>query len=175
MILSGRASMVLIAALVISVSLNLFGAGLIAGEVFQRRAAPMPPHHGVAPIAEGFVRATLDVPPEVRSYLRDHVERHAGTMMGELRGLRQSRGAVAEALAADPFDRQALEAAFARVRATTDRTQAVLHDALADAIEAMPTQTRRTWAESWQNRELRVPRGNGPSPWSRPDRPSPQP
>lgn len=174
MILSGRASVILIAVLVISVSLNLFGAGLIAGEVFQRRGAPMPPPDGVAPIAEGFVRATLDVPPEVRSYLRTHVERRTGAMMGELRGLRQSRRAVAQALAGEPFDRQALEAAFVQVRATTDRTQAVLHDALADAIEAMPVEARRRWAESWQNREVRLPRGDGPSPRSRPE-PPPRP
>ena len=163
MILSGRVSLILIVALVVSVCLNLFGAGLIAGDVVQRRGAPdgRPPA-GVAPIAEGFVRAALDVPPLVRPYVREHVERQAAPLMAELRNLHQARRGVARALSAEPFDRPAMEAAFAQVRTTTDRSQVLLHQALVAAIETMPADARQAWAESWRSREPRMPRGDGP-------------
>ncbi len=58
------------------------------------------------------------------------------------RELSAARQAVSEALVAEPFERERLEAAFSRLRAQTGGMQEVMHRGLTDLAERLPPEDR---------------------------------
>jgi uncharacterized membrane protein len=64
-----------------------------------------------------------DLPPEIRQEFREVLRENRGTLRRSLRELGQARRAMFEAAAARPYDRAAVEAAMARVRAASAALQ----------------------------------------------------
>jgi len=75
-------------------------------------------------------------PREMRSVLRDALTSHADQLRPELHDLVAARAAVVAAGTARPFERAALDAAMADLRARFDTTLADVQKVLADALEA---------------------------------------
>lgn len=112
--------------LVLSVMLNLFIGGVIAGRLSGAGGA-------------AFGR----LPPEVRTSVRQELFAERGDLRRALLTLRTARQDVRSALTADPFDEAAAAAALGRLRAATDGVQTIMHRAYVRAAERLPAETRR--------------------------------
>jgi uncharacterized membrane protein len=77
-----------------------------------------------------------------RDVLRASVEAHRDALREEFRAMREARDDIADALAAEPFDRDALEAAFARVDERQDAVQATIRKSFIDAAAKLPATER---------------------------------
>jgi uncharacterized membrane protein len=119
----------LVILLAVSIGLNLVLAGVMVGSRLARRDTP----HG-----EGFPPGKHPG-PEIDSVFKSH-----RAEFGERRrATARARSDVQEILNREPFDRAALDAALAKLRAETEQSQQMLHRALADAAANAPPERRR--------------------------------
>ncbi|GAB5445260.1 periplasmic heavy metal sensor [Gymnodinialimonas sp.] len=143
--------------LAVSLALNLAVVGLIAGAVMSGGG---PRDAGGAPLAlralglGPFERA---LSREDRAELRERLEGAGVELREERRAIGRSLRAVEEALRAEPFDRAAVDAAFARSRGLVVSLQETGHGALLDQIESMSAAEREALADGI----ARIMRRNG--------------
>ncbi len=94
--------------LVVSLAVNLFFGGMLAAQWLRTHGAGGPPRPEMA--MRGFA-ATL--PEEKRAMVEAHIDTMENAMRGRHADMEATRRAIHAAIAADPFDPQALRAAFA--------------------------------------------------------------
>lgn len=124
--MSGRARSWL---LIASLAVNLFLVGLMAGHRFS----PPPIPDSVPGTVFGDLRRMADVlPADTRREIRDLFESHRPEIFSGLRGIRSARDDIREILRTEPYDPEALNAAFAVLRQRTDQVQSIVHGALVD-------------------------------------------
>jgi uncharacterized membrane protein len=124
--------------LLAGLGLSLAANGLLAAIIFFH-----PGHHGgrhgpdvrMGRIEQHLSQQSLDV-------LRASVDSHRDQLREEFGALRDARGDIADALATEPFDREALEAAFARVDERQDAIQATIRKSFIDAAGKLPVAER---------------------------------
>lgn len=110
--------------------------------------------------------------PESREVLREAVGKHRDTLKREFKAMRDARGRIAGALEKEPFDRAALEAAFAEVDRHHDVIQATVQQSFVDAASKLPVEERVKLAKGGERylRRMFGPRrggdhgGDGPPP-----------
>ncbi len=135
-------------ALVASLALNLFMGGMfVASWAIQGGLG-----NGAAanPFAVFWARDSLGAP--AGAMLRRVWGRHAAEFRPRVREMRAARRHVSESLAADDFDRAALTAAFADLRAKTLASQSAMHAALVDLAGELTVEERRSLAEVGRRR-----------------------
>jgi uncharacterized membrane protein len=154
MTLSGRRAVLVLAVLVVSLCVNVFAAGLLAGRWWGGRDG----HDG----PRGRPAASLDVerlteraPPEARPHLREAFRERRPEAGERMRALGAARREAAAAVRAEPFDPARLDAALSEVRDRTSEVQAVLHRGLGEALARMPPDVRRFYGEAVFSRERR--------------------
>jgi uncharacterized membrane protein len=131
----------LIVVLLISVGFNLFLGGLMAARLVhaQRdRDMRMPP-----PVARFFDQ----LPDQAREGMQGAMRQRQGEMRQRQQALRAARTALGEKLAAEPYDRTAVEAAFADLRQRQVDMRAVAHGALAETAAGLPADQRKRIAD----------------------------
>jgi len=114
----------------ISVVLNVLFVGVWAGQWARRGHAT----HG----AETFDGRTM----------RGVWKRHDAMLRPRSEALEASRRKVTEALVAEPFQPEALDAALSQLRTETDGAQRALHRALVDSARDLSPEDRRQMATS---------------------------
>lgn len=114
--------------LALSIGLNLF----LLGYWVARPKAPS----GWRPSRHAVERP--DAVPGLRQMLREH----RPELREQRRALAAARQAVSEALVAEPFERERLEAAFAELRQHTNGMQEVMHRRLTDFAQGLPREDR---------------------------------
>jgi len=132
----------LVVALVASVSVNMFVAGWYVGQE-SNPSRPAARGGGVKATLESLAR---DLSPQSARTLRKALHARAPEVRPVLQDLRDAREDLRDALAADPFDRNVLAEAQARVRQATATLQRVLHNTLAQVAGEMPVRDRRLLA-----------------------------
>lgn len=147
-------------ALAISLALNLGVAGIVGGTLLGRFGPPPPPE--IRDLGFGPFGQALS--PEDRAALRAAFVAEAPDMRGMRREMRADLADFLQALRADPFDPDALRAAFdaqdARARERLDLGQRLLTDRLI----AMTGAERLAFADRLQEgltRGRRGPEGKG--------------
>ena len=144
-------------ALAVSLALNLAVIGLVSGAVLggggprDGRSGPALQALGLGPFAQAL-------PREDRAELRARIEGTGLQLREERRAIGRSLRSVEDALRADPFDRAAVEQAFARSRGLVISLQETGHTALLDQIESMTTTERADLADALQEAMRRVRR-----------------
>jgi uncharacterized membrane protein len=126
-------------ALAASLALNLFGLGYLAARSLRHHR---PPHHARFEGTEPGRPARHLFGPHIKE-LRTH-HRH----------LKEARKQVAEALAAEPYDRTALDSALTRLRDVTAEGQRKLHQVLLDRAQELPLAERKKLAHGRFFRKL---------------------
>jgi hypothetical protein len=135
MIIRGRLAIVLLTVLVLSLAVNFVVAGfVIARSLGLGRLGPV--EQIVAIGARAF-------PGEIRRAIVAEALGDGAALRDDLAELRAARQRAFDAMRAEPFDRAALDAAFAEVRARTDRLQTTGQGIVADAVAAAPAEVRR--------------------------------
>lgn len=127
----------LVIALVASVLLNVFVAGLWAGRLVRRG------HPGRSP-------ETFDGEVDASGPMRRVWRAHDATLRPKREAVETARAAVRDALVAEPFNPDALEASLSQLRTETNEAQVALHRALVESARGLSVEDRRrVAASSW--------------------------
>jgi uncharacterized membrane protein len=141
MTLTGRAATLVTAALILSVSVNLFGAAAWGTNELKQ---------GSRPSSHGIERVIRSAPEEARAGLRAELEAARPAIREQVGEVREARAAIARLLRDPHADRQALATAFADLRHRHGEVAVLMHDAMIEAMAEMPTEIRGRWAEAWE-------------------------
>ncbi len=126
-------------------------------------------HHGRHPGPDVRVgRLEQHLKPESREVLRETVESRRETLKREFDAVRDARDRIAAVLEKEPFDRAALETAFAEVERRQDAVHATVQQSFIEAAARLPVEERVKLAKGGE-RYLR--RMFGPRRDDRPDGP----
>ena len=147
MTIRGPFAVTLLVLLFVSLAVNL----MIAGFMVSRFPGLHPGGPGeIDRIVALGIRA---FPPEIQGDIRNQVRAHRGAFRAGIVAVQGARQRMFEAMRADPFNRAALDAAFADVRDTTNKVQEIGQTIVADAIANAPPNVRA---------RIRPPRGPFP-------------
>ena len=146
MTIRGPFAITLIVVAVLSLAANL----MIAGFAVSRFAGPGPGGGEIDRIVSLGIHA---FPREIQGDITNQVRARRGEFRAGLDAVQGARQRMFAAMRANPFDRPALDAAFADVRSTTNDVQAIGQTIVADAIAHAPPDIRA---------RIRPPRGPFP-------------
>ena len=135
--------------LIVVVFLSLAANLLVAGFIVARIADPRPGGDIERIVAIG-IRA---FPPEIRDAIAAAAEAKRDEMRARLDDVQNARQRMFDAMRAEPFDRAALEAAYADLRARTNELQQAGQEIMLDAVANAPPDVRA---------RIRPPRGPFP-------------
>ncbi len=141
MILAGRRATALVGALLASLALNLFVAGMLLGRDLHEQE----PEQGGDRSRHGL--AAL-VPPGAREVVGQRLDEHRAEFEARIDSLRTARRQAFALLRADPFDAAAARAALATLRERTLATQELVHELLIETAQRTPAEVRAGWRRS---------------------------
>lgn len=134
-----------LAALIVSLCVNLFLLGGMAGGLFHapwRKGDRMP----------SFVMIT--VPDDLKPVIREQFKKSSPEAKAAREALKQEMTAkkqrVADALAAEPFDRARLETELLEFAKTFGGMMERGHRRIAEIAAELTPEQRRLWAEGWR-------------------------
>lgn len=142
MTISGAKAKWLLGGAIVSLCLNLF---LIGGMVAGRMHGPMGHFGGKN---GGMVMAT--VPPDLKPIIREKLKAREPDFKAEREHMREIRGRVADALAADPFDRAKLDAALSELEQSAGNFMHHAQQGLSEIAADLTPEQRQQWAEGWR-------------------------
>lgn len=150
------AALILALLLVVSVALNLFFGGLMAGKALH---APEPPPGQIPNL-----RSLMDrLPDDDKARLKSIMEANQLQYRQEAHAFRESGQAVQAAARAEPFDPDALRRALAEHRAHWQAILQIRQEAFVDAMEKFSPETRHMLAQTLPGlREAPHKRPGGP-------------
>jgi hypothetical protein len=134
MTIRGPFAFILLALLIVSLAANFLVLGFAAAR-----------HRGfdeAGAIDRIVALGARAFPRELRGEIGVQLGRHRGELGAALRDLGQARREMFRQMAAEPLDRAALDAAFADVRAKTDRLQRLGQELVADVLVDAPAEER---------------------------------
>lgn len=147
MTLSGAKAKWLLGGAIASLCLNLF---LVGGMIAGRVHGPMGGPEGKG---GGMVMAT--VPHELKPVIREKLKARGPEFKQERENMRALRLNVADALAAEPFDPAALDAALATLEQSAGKLLHHAQEGLAQIAAELTPEQRKRWAEGWRKMGLR--------------------
>ena len=125
----------LVIALVASVLINVFVAGLWAGRLVRRGH----PNRGPD---------VLEVDGDASGPMGRVWRTHDASLRPKSEAVEAARRAVRDALVAEPFNPEAMESALSQLRTETNGAQVALHHALVEAARELPLEDRKRMATS---------------------------
>jgi Heavy-metal resistance len=135
-IIRGPLAIVFAVVLLLSVATNL----VIAGFVVARLHGPPPGGDEIGRIITMGIRA---FPSELQGPIVASAHARGDEMKAKIEAVKQARQKIFDAMRADPFDRAALEAAYAELRASTTDLQQVGQQLTLDALANAPVELRQ--------------------------------
>jgi uncharacterized membrane protein len=142
--ITGNKARLVVGALILSVCLNVFGAALYGATHFWRGERRGPE----AMIARLIERA----PEEAQPALRASFATHEAALTERFAEVRAAREAVRTVLSSGEADAEALQSAFAEMRARWTAAAAEMDAIIIEAVPQMPPEARTTLAERWGKR-----------------------
>lgn len=154
--------------LIVSLMANALLVGLIiGGGLGQKRAGPT----NIGSGGEQALVRSLDqaVPDDQRRIVRQAFRRAFANSRQERVRLRDARRQLGRLLAADPYDSEAVAAAFRDMREADAAMKADMHETLAEQFGTLSVAQRRAIIQDFNDRsrrrgDARGPRGDRPPP-----------
>ncbi len=141
--ISGAKAKWLLGGAIASLCLNLFLiAGMAAGHMHGPLGGPEGGKGG------GMVMAT--VPPDLRPLMREKLKAKGAEFRQEREAMRALKLKVADALAAEPFDPAAFDAALAELEQSAGRVLHHAQEGLSQIAAELTPEQRKQWAEGWR-------------------------
>lgn len=142
-------------ALVVSVALNVFLAGFVAGRIIGDEGDKTSRRIEFAAGAPyGMLRHSSSLPPDSRDIMRREF-RNALPEMREIKAeTMRLRRELNDLLAAPTFDQQAISEKMRAVRAARDRQHVIYDNAFLEAIASLSPDDRRRLIEAAKQRRL---------------------
>jgi Spy/CpxP family protein refolding chaperone len=138
MTFTGRTGTALLAALIVSVCVNLLLAGVMVGGRW---------HHGGPWWRE--------VPEEARPIMKQAFESHKAEFNARRDAIRQARQKVADILKADPIDQAALDRALAELSQQNQSISELGNTMMIEVAKQLPPELRAQMADSWAKDRFR--------------------
>ncbi len=132
-----------------SLALNVFLAGLwIGGFVGDSGEAPFEARFRSAPPVFSAQGILFALPEASREEARDILDARSSQIRASIEDLRDARRAVAAAMARDPLDQAATNAALAELRGRTETVQSVLHGIVLEIAQDLDAVDRERLARA---------------------------
>ena len=155
--MNGRTRLLLIA----SLALNLFLAGLIGSALLLDRKPEKEPHrHG----RRSFWAAAEQLDPAQRDAFRQVLRQKAEEARPRLQALRQARRDAAAAMAAEPYDPEAVRLALARARTEELALRGGVEEAVVSFAATLDQEDRAVLGQALRRRPGGPRRDMGPKP-----------
>jgi uncharacterized membrane protein len=165
MTLSGSGAKWLIGVAVVSLCVNLFLVGLMAGHWIYGphflRGGPDGPRRGLDAMIAG-------VPEDLRPMIKQKFDAAKPQFQAQRDKIRAARDKLAAAGKADPFDPAAFDQAFHEFQDTMDGMGALAHQTIREILPQIPAEQRKQLVDKWAKRW-------GPKGGDGPDGPPPPP
>jgi uncharacterized membrane protein len=150
MTIAGAGARWLVAGVVVSLCLNLFLIGLMAGHFiygpgFGRGGPGAGPRHGMEAMINGL-------PEAVRPIFKEKFTAAKPQFDAARDQIRAARDKVAKAAEADPFDPAAYDAAFAELQTALNGVQKIAHQTIGEILPQIPADQRHKLVEQWEKR-----------------------
>jgi len=130
-----RAPRALYVVLAVSLALNLAAAGFFGVTGFRFKPPPR-----TVDTTIGFISSRY--PDSVGAVIREKLEARRDELAQALQELKEARRATRDTMSQTPLDRARIDAAFANSRVKAADFQKVIHEAIADALPAVPEADR---------------------------------
>lgn len=170
MTLSGSKAKWLIGVAAVSLCVNLFGVGLIAGHRIYGPGFFGPGGPGGPGGPRGGMEAMIaGVPEELRPMIKEKFEAAKPQFQAQRQQIRAAREKLAAAAEADPFDPAAFDQAFADFQQAMSGMGSIAHQTIREVLPQIPAEQRKKLVEKWSKRW--GPKGGGDGP----DGPPPPP
>ena len=153
MTISGSGARWLMGAAVVSLCLNLFLVGLMAGHwIYGPRFGPMGPGGPEGPGSHGMEAIIAGLPEDVRPLFKKSFEAAKPQFDQARDQIHAARDKLAKAAEADPFDPAALDAAFHDLQQAMDGMALTAHQTIRDILPQIPAKERHDIVEQWLHR-----------------------
>lgn len=150
-----RTTKILGGGLILSLGLNLFLAGLIAGKLFRDRS-----RLGEAQPLATVSRTMEWLPAKDRRQIEKAMKVRRAAIARDFRNMRRARSRVVRIISENKYNEQELEEALRKVRQIQEKTQAAFHEVIVEVIPKLPPEERRRFLLRLGNRSHR----EGPRP-----------
>jgi uncharacterized membrane protein len=150
MTLSGSGAKWLIGVAAVSLCVNLFLVGLMAGHWiygpgFLGRGGSDGPRRGIEAMIAG-------VPEDLRPMIKEKFDAAKPQFQAQRDKIRAARDKVAAAGRADPFDPAAFDQAFHEFQQAMDGMGAIAHQTIREVLPQIPAEQRKQLVEKWAKR-----------------------
>ncbi len=135
--------------LIASLALNLFLAGLVGMRYWREHQWRSGDRAMMGPIG----RISQGLPESGRTKVKAVIESRREQIREQGREYRRARGEAMQALAAEPFDRPTVDAAFAEARRRADAMSAIMQSAMIDASAQLSPEERKAFRERLADRD----------------------
>jgi hypothetical protein len=165
MTLSGSGAKALIGVAVVSLCVNLFLVGLMAGHwiegpgFFGHRG---PDGDGDGP-RRGIEALIAGVPEDLRPMIKEKFDAAKPQFQAQREQIKTARDKLAAAAEADPFDPAAFDQAFHEFQQAMDGMGAIAHQTIREILPQVPAEQRKQLVERWSKR-WRGKDSDGPPP-----------
>ncbi len=167
MTFSGSKAKWLIGVAAVSLCVNLFGIGLIAG---HRIYGPglFGPGGPDGPRRGGMEAMIAGVPEDLRPMVKQRFEAAKPQFQAQREQIKAARDKLAAAAEADPFDPAAFDQAFGDFQQAMSGMGSIAHQTIREILPQIPAEQRKKLVEKWSKRW-------GPKGGDGPDGPPPPP
>jgi uncharacterized membrane protein len=149
MTLTGARAKWLIAIAAVSLCVNLFLVGSMAGHWFPRGhdgpGGPDGPRRGLEAMIAGM-------PEDLRPLIKDKFEAAKPQFQAQRDKIRDARDKVAAAAEAEPFDPVAFDQAFKGLQEAMSGMGAIAHQTIREILPQIPAEQRKQLVEKWSKR-----------------------
>jgi len=155
MTISGSGAKWLIGVAVVSLCVNLFLVGSMAGRWIDgpRHGGPDGPRRGIEALIAG-------VPEDLRPMIKQKFDAAKPQFQAQRDKIRAARDKVATAAKAEPFDPAAFDDAFHEFQQAMEGMGGIAHQTIREILPQVPAEQRKQLVDNWSKRW--GPKGDGP-------------
>jgi uncharacterized membrane protein len=153
MTISGSGARWLVGGAVVSLCINLFLIGLMAGHwIYGPPFGPHGPGGPGGPGKPGMEAMINGLPQDVRPVFKQEFSAAKPQFDAARDQVRAARDKVEKAAQADPFDPAAFDQAFDELQTAMDGIQKVAHETISKILPQIPAAQRHELVEQWAKR-----------------------
>jgi uncharacterized membrane protein len=135
----------LVGVAVVSLCVNLFLVGSMAGHWFPRGHGPDGPRRGIEAMISGM-------PADLQPLIKQKFEAAKPQFQAQKEKIRAARDRLTIAAEADPFDPAAFDQAFAELQREMSGMGAIAHQTIREILPQIPVEQRKILVEKWSKR-----------------------
>ena len=151
MTISGSKAKWLVGLGILSLCLNLFLVGMMAGGRMHG-FGPHGPGGWRGPFGPDMMAGLEGMPPDVKELVKQKFETDRPKFEAARNAIKEAKEKLATAAAADPYDQAAMDAAFEEMRQAMQNMALTAHQTISEILPQVPAKVRHDWVDQWGKR-----------------------